>query len=214
MISVIIKNNGEQKVIQLTYENLFKELKDVSNSELLVADDWLDPLPQIDNAYVCFVEADCLVNSGYFSSMIGLFKKNKYFRKLAMLSSGVGVNNWSNKFYGYRLGNNYTDGVIPITDKKSTAVYPLQIGYVPGSIIRKTMLIAALNDLNINNTKSIDLVQLSAKLSLQFWKQGDGNRVHINPNTTYVTTESYVNDIGMFGIDAGNVLSLFKKEVI
>lgn len=197
MITVAIKDNGEPNVIKLTYENLHKELKDIPGADLIVVDNWFDALPRAKkNLYVCFVEADCLVNSGYFSSQLGLFKKNPYFRKLAMLSSATGVNNWSNKFYGYSLGNNYSAGVIPNKDKKSSVVYPVQIGYVPGALIRVSMLHKALMDIKATSSMEKDLVYYSTVLSLAFWSQGDGNRVHINPNTTYVSTEDYINGIG------------------
>lgn len=214
MLTCIIKNSGEEKVIELTYENLWKELKDIPDAKLMVSDHWFSDLDQVKTTYVCFVEPDCLVNSGYFSSQLGLFKKNPYFRKLAMLSTATGVNNWGNRFYGYSIGNNYADGVIPNREKKSSGVYPVQIGYVPGSVIRMTMLKQALQAENASPSWDQDLVFLSTKLSLAFWRQGDGNRVHINPNTTYVTTEDYVNDIGKFDHDGDGLVDMFRKEAI
>mgnify|MGYP003450299095 FL=1 len=104
MLSVVILDDGEPNVIKLTYENLHKETKQIQDSELIVAKDWFDALSVIKNKYVCLVEPDCLVSSGYFSSQMGLFKKNPYMRKLAMLSSATGVNNWANRVYGYKLG--------------------------------------------------------------------------------------------------------------
>lgn len=213
MLTVIIQDSGEENVIKLTYQNLWRELKNITGAELLVGN-WIDELDNVKNNYVCFVEADCLVSSGYFSSQIGLFKKNPLFRKLGILSSSTGVNNWANRFYGYKLGNNYSEGVIPELTKKSTAVYPVQIGFIPGSIIRMTMLKQALQTLGIGNNQ-IDLIKFSTELSLAFWQQGDGNRVHLNPNTTYVTTEDYVNDIGSFiPTNNPNLTSMFKKESI
>ena len=216
MLTVVIKDDGEENVVKLTYESLWKELKDIPGAELLTINHWLDYnlTSNSDNKYVCFVEADCLVNSGYFSSQLGLFKKNPKFRKLAMLSSGIGVNNWANKFYGYTLGNHYSDGVIPVKDNKSKSLYPVQIGYVPGAIIRRSMLITAFKDLKPNNSWENDLVYLSTQLSLAFWRQGDGNPVYINPNTTYVTTEDYVNDIGKFDCEAGDLVDMFRRESI
>lgn len=212
MLSVIIKSNGEDNVVKLTYENIWRELKDISDSELIVSDHW-NP-DEVSNRYVCFLEADCLVNSGYFTSQMGLFKKNPMYRKLAMLSSAVAVNDWHNRFYGYELGNHYTDGVLPIKDKKSTKVYPVQIGYVPGAIMRVGMLKKVFKDLKLDNSIEEDLVYYSTQISLAFWRQGDGNPVHINPNTTYVTTEDYVNDIGKFDTSAADLVGMFSKESI
>lgn len=215
MITIAIRDNGEPNVIKLTYENLHKELKDIPGADLIVVDNWFDAIPRAKkNLYVCFVEADCLVSSGYFASQLGLFKKNPYFRKLAMLSSATGVNDWGNRFYGYSLGNNYTDGIIPNKDKKSNVVYPIQIGYVPGALIRIGMLTKVLNDLKLNNGIERDLVYLSTVLSLGFWGQGDGNRVHINPNTTYVSTEDYINELGKPVEQAKELKDKFLRESI
>lgn len=213
MITVIIKDNGEPNVIKLTYENIWRELKDIPDAELVVAEHWMDAINP-KNIYTCFLESDCLVSSGYFSSQLGLFKKNPMFRKLSMLSSSAAVNYWHNRFFGYTTGNDYTEAVIPVREKKSRSVYPVRVGYVPGAIMRTSMLIEALKETEANPTWEDDLVFFSTKLSLAFWQQGDGNPVHINPNTTYVSTEEYVNDIGKFEHDGEGLLAMFKKESI
>lgn len=223
MLTVVIKDDGEQNVIALTYQNLWKELKDIPDAELVVSKNWLDELPKIKNKYVCFVESDCLVNSGYFSSMIGLFKKSRMLRKLAMMSPSTGVNNWANKFYGYSVKKEWTGAppvevkqpfVQPNKEMKSRGVYPVQIGYVPGSIIRVASLKDLLLSTKFGGGYEKDLVYFSAQISLGFWRQGDGNRVHLNPNSTYVTTEDYVNDLGKFDPEAGDVMEMFRREGI
>jgi len=214
MLSVIILEGDEPNVIKLTYENLFKEIKQIPDGELIVAKSWFDAIPVIKNKYVCLVESDCLISSGYFSSQMGLFKKNPYMRKLAMLSSAVGVNNWANRVYGYKLGENYVEGIIPVIEKTSSAVHPVQIGFVPGSVIRVEMLKRALETVKVPAHVQDNLVRLSTDISLAFWNQGDGNRVHINPNTTYVTTEDYVNEIYKTEVKPGKLVEMFRKEVI
>ncbi len=225
MLSVVIKDNGEPNVIKLTYENLWRELKNIPDSELLVNSYWLDALSGVETDYVCLVEADCLVSSGYFSSQIGLFKKSPEFKRMAVMSSSTAINDWANRIYGYCIGNNYTDGVLPIKEKKSTSPYPVQIAYIPGSIIRLPMLKKLLDFLEPNSSWENDLVYFSTQLSLGFWRLGAGGgskhvsgqsgaRVHINPNATYVTTEDYVNDIGKFDPQAGDLVGIFHKESI
>lgn len=223
MLTVIIKNDGEPNVVGLTYQNLWKELKDIPEAELIVAEDWFGTLPRVKTPYVCFVEADCLVNSGYFTSMVGLYKKSRMLRKLAMLSSSTGVNNWANKFYGYSIKKEWTGAppvevkqpfVQPNKEMKSRGVYPVQIGYVPGALIHVKMLRVLLDDGDFRGQYDHDLVELSTRLSLGFWRQGDGNRVHINPNGTYVTTESYVNDLGKFDPKATDLMEMFERETI
>ena len=91
MLTVVIRDGGEPRVTQLTYENLWKELKDIPNAELVVLKDWFSAVATTKNKYVSLVEPDCLVSSGYFASQLGLLKKDPYFRKLAMLSSVTGL---------------------------------------------------------------------------------------------------------------------------
>jgi len=225
MLNVIIKDNGEPNVIKLTYENLFRELKDV-DSKLLVAKCWLDAVMGLEAGhenFVCMVEADCLVNSGYFSSQMGLFKKSPYFRKLAVMSSATAINDWTNKIYGYSLGDNYMEGVVPNREQRSKVPHAVQIAYIPGSVIRLANLQSLFDNLKPNNSWENDLVYFSTQISLGFWRQGrgqgwsagsSGNRVHLNPNATYVTTEDYVNDLGKFDSEAGDLVGMFKREVI
>ena len=225
MLTVIIKDNHEPNVIKLTYENLFRELKNI-DSELLVADNWIDAVMKLETGhenFVCMVEADCLVNSGYFSSQMGLFKKSPYFRKLAVMSSATAINDWADKIYGYSLGSNYSDGVIPNREKRSTVPHAVQIAYIPGSVIRLRNLQFLIDDLKPNNSWESDLVYFSTQISLGFWRRGrgqgwsagsSGNRVHLNPNATYVTTEDYVNGLGKFDPEAKDLIGMFKREVI
>ena len=222
MLSVIIKNNGEDNVVKLTYENLWKELKDIPDTELYVAEDWFDYLSKVKSRYICFVEADCLVSSGYFASQLGLIKKNPMMRKIAVMGSSTAVNDWANKFYGYQLGNNFADGIIPSKEKKSNQVYAAQIAYIPGSLVHTDMLKKLLYKSEFTNNWQNDLVYFSTQLSLGFWRGGigssshsySGNRVHLNPNATYVTTEDYVNDIGKFDAEAGDLINMFHREGI
>lgn len=211
MLTVVIRDGGEPRVTQLTYENLWKELKDIPNAELVVLKDWFSAVATTKNKYVSLVEPDCLVSSGYFASQLGLLKKDPYFRKLAMLSSVTGVNNWANRFYGYKIDTGHDNKITPILYKRSGSVDAVQIAYFPGSIIRVSMLKKVLPELNKDLS---DLVRLSTDISLAFWRQGDGNRIHLNPNAVYVTTENYVNDLGNFNIKADDLLEKFERESI
>lgn len=213
MISVVILDNGEANVTQLTFENLYKELKDIYGSELLIKKDWFD-LDSLKNRYVCFVEADCLVEPGYFESMLEKFKEKGYSRNMAIMSSVTSINYWNNRIYGYRV-DEY--GIVPNREPKSRVPFCVEVAYIPGAIIRLSMLKTILKDFN---HQSKDLVYLSSELSMALWKrsalnQGKGYRIYLNPRTSYLTTEGYVNDLGRFDINAtDNVMSLFAKESI
>jgi len=219
MITVVIKNNGEENVIKLTYSNLWREIKDIPGAELIVENDWMDAVFKVKNDYICFVEADCLVTSGYFISQLGLMKKNKHFRKMAVMSSSTAVSRWDNKIYGYNVGNKHMDGVMPNKSKVSSQPYPVEIAYIPGSIIRMSMLGRLITDMELAKGWQDDLVYFSTMLSIGFWSQGVGNgignMVYINPNASYCTTEDYVNDIAK--IDAGvseQTFSMFRSQSI
>lgn len=215
MLSVIIQNKGEDNVVQLTYENLWHELKDIPGAELIISEDWFDYIPKIKNNFVCFVEADCLVSEGYFDKQIKEIQNNPG-RKISMLTAKTAVKYWDNYFYGYSVGTS----IMPIAEQKSSSAYPVEIGYMPGAIIRVSMLKDTLDE---DAEPSNDLVYLSSELSLTFWRQGadgqskkvqNGNPVYINPNVTYVTTEGYVNDIGKFSFDIADLKDKFAKESI
>ncbi len=234
MLTVLIKDNGEKNVVQFTYENLWRELKDSPDSELLVVDDWFDALDIVKNKFVCFVETDCLVSSGYFASQLGLFKKDDFSKKLAVLSSATAISQWHNKIYGYELRNSdYVKGFVPSRRMKSNKPYAVEVGYIPGSIMRVSMLRRLLDEQTMDEALKEDLVYLSVFLSLGFWSQSLGknnggrgtkpvvdrseslgNRVHINPNATYVTTEESVNNIGQFDLETSELMNMFAKESI
>lgn len=217
MISVVILDGGEPQVTQLTFENLYKELKDIYGSELLIKDKWFE-LDDIKNRYVCFVEPDCLVSEGYFRRQLEGLNSKGYARQIGIMSSVTSVCYWDNKIYGYKTDIDLR-GVMPNRKQKSTAPFNVQVAYIPGSIIRLSMLKTCLQDIEIKNLEN-DLVFLSYELSMAFWKrssnsQGKGYRVYLNPKNSYLTTEDYVNDIGKFDSSIeSDVLNLFVKESI
>lgn len=214
MLSVIILDGGEPNVTQLTFENLYKELKDINGSELLIKKDWFD-LKGIKNRYVCFVEPDCLVSEGYFKKMLEGLNTKGYARQIGMMSSATSIKYWDNKIYGYQTGFDIR-GVNPSRRQKSISPFTVQIVYLPGTIIRLSMLETCLKDFR----KPANLVNLSAQISLAFWNRsasvrGQGYRLYLNPKTTYLTTEDYVNDIGKFDVRLDSkTLALFQKELI
>lgn len=206
MLSVVILDTGEPKVIQLTYENLYNELRYLPGSEIIVTPDWFSVLPKIKNPFVCFVEADCLVEKGYFNALLDVFEKHKMYRTLAMVSSATGVCKWDNKIYGYALGNEWVESVLPVRSKVSKNPYEVPIAYFPGSIVRTKTLKKILDWHPIDASWQNDLVYMSTEISTALWggkvgkgsPHNQGNSIYINPNTTYVTTEDYVGMIAKF----------------
>lgn len=221
MITVIIKDDGEPNVIKLTYENLYRELKDIPEAKLIVAKNWLEALPTVKTQYACFVEADCLVSSGYFASQLGLIQKNSHLRKLAVFGSSIGVNTFANRFFGFETSGIWSeevDGiatknkyVVPVRVKKSSVPYPIQIAYIPGAILRTSMVVPQLAGMVFDEPIK-DLVRFSSEISLAFW--GGEGRVNINPNATYITTEKYVNDLSVTDRASDDLISMFRRESI
>lgn len=208
MLSVILPRWAEPTVIHLTQENLQRELEAVNGAELLVTDSWSEGIAKTRNDYICLVEPDCLVSSGYFASMMGLFTKS-HFRKLSIMSATTSVLDWENRFYGYQVGNNYSDGVWPVLKSKSTSPYPVQIAYVPGSILRMSMLNKIMPNVDF---QAKNLTKLSTDVSLECWR--NNGHVLINPNSSYCTTEDHVSQQGKFDPKAGDLVTRFAKEVI
>lgn len=204
MLSVIIPRTDIPKVVQLTEENMMRELKSIIGAELMLEDSWLAGLSKVRNDYVCLVEPDCLVSSGYFESMLGLFKKNPYFRKLAMMSASTGIVHWGDRIFGYcpdKVESEPTkedkittirSTMRPQRQPHSKSPYPVQMGFVPGAIVRT----AALRDVVKNLKFDGNLQKFSSDMSFKLWDTG--RMVYINPNATYVTTEKYVGEDSLF----------------
>lgn len=213
MVTVVILDNHEPNVVQLTFENLYKELKDIYGSELLIRDKWFD-LENVKNRYICFVEPDCLVSEGYFKTQMEDFQKKGFSRLTGIMSATTAINYWDNKIYGYRTDTQIR-GILPNRKQKSSLSFSVQVAYVPGAIIRVNMLKKILKDAHFAKHFGVedDLVYLSSKLSLAFWDRG--HRVYVNPNATYLTTEQYVNDVGHFDTPmASDTMNLFSRESI
>lgn len=221
MLSVILPRTDEPTVLQLTQENLQKELGSVPGAELLLADNWEDGIMRARNDFICLVEPDCLVSSGYFASNLGLFTKSDHFRKLAMVTSAVGLDNWANRIFGYKLESiEYGDPKVmstsemeirPVKTKTQNSLFAIEIGFLPGAVIRKSVARYLLNEFKQLRTKN--LVQLSTETSFRLWETG--RRVHVNPNTTYVSTVPYLAEPPRFKwkLEPGTY-SMFEKESI
>lgn len=210
MLSVILPRTAEATVLKLTEDNIRKETVPFG-SELIVADSWGQGLNKCNTEFICFVEPDCLISSGYFQSMLGLFQKNRFYRQLGVMGSATGVNDWGNTIYGFQLGDNYADSVTPVEYKQSTAPYPAPIVFIPGAVLRVSTLKRILkSNPRLFETYRDNLVYLSTMLCLEIWRHN--GRVALNPSSTYVTTEAYVGERGQFDPKAGDLINLFAQE--
>lgn len=205
-MTVIIKRNAEPTVIQLTQENVMRELQSMRNSEMLLEDSWTQGLKKVRTPYVCLMEADCTLSGSYLSSNFGLMTKDDRnptkgtggYLKRAMLASCLGYRSFANRIYNYQLTLVTDKGQLvsisdwqlrPNRDKRSTKPYHVQVGFVPGAIIRMTAIRDIIDSFNWDEP---NLVKLSTGLSFYFWDTN--RRIQINPNTTYVSNEDYLED--------------------
>lgn len=218
MLTAILARTAEPTVIKLTEDLIKRELSPISGAELATVKNWSEGVANCKTEFLCLLEADCLVSSGYFESMLGLFKKNPMYRQLGMLSSATGVVNWANRIYGYRLATNHSAGVVPVHLKASNQPYRTGIAYAPGAIIRTASLKRILKDTRKNHVigssimrQSEDLVYFSTLMSLALWRIE--NHISINPNATYCTTEKYVGEPGIFDTDADDVIKVMERDL-
>lgn len=206
MISVIIKRSDEPKVIQMTQADLVKQLSSLAGAEIILEDTWSEGLKRVRTPYVSLVEPDCVFSSSYYSSNVGLMKKahektdpHKWgggggYQKLAMIASCLGVRDFGNRIYNFELGQvqdinvNKVTGkawhIVPTRTKLNMKLYHVQVGFVPGAVIRMSAIKDIIED---ELWDGDDLVKLSTAVSFYLWDTG--RRIQLNPNTTYVSTD-------------------------
>lgn len=207
MVTVIIPSTDEPKVVQYTKELIGRE-GFPAGSKVLVESSWEAGFKKVKTDFVCFLEPDCLVSSGYFMSLTGLLAGRSKMNKVAMMTSGTCVKYWPIKHYGYSFDGRAAE---PVMKASSTEPYNVRVGYVPGAIIRMSTLESVKGNLSFNTE---DIVKLSVKLSLAFWKNGGGCQVMVNPNTSYVTNDDIAGVTNYIDEPLGKLTKLFKQRSI
>lgn len=236
MITVVIRRTDEPKVIQMTQSDLVKQLGDIQGAEIILEDTWGEGLKRVRTPYVSLIEPDCVFSSSYYSSNYGLIKKAHEktgngrmgaggYQSLAMISSCLGVRDFANRIYNFELDKvrikdtfKTSEGdltmkewhIMPNRNKLSSVLYHVQVGFVPGAIIRMSALKDIIED---ELWAGEDLVKLSTALSFYLWDTG--RRIQLNPNTTYVSTDNNLEQPPLFEVKVPNkVGNIFYKEEI
>lgn len=234
MISVVIKRTDEPKVIQMTQADLVRQLGAINGAEIILEDSWIEGLKRVRTPYVSLVEPDCVFSSSYYSSNVGLIKKAHEKvangrasqlggggnQKLAMITSCLGVRDFGNRIYNYELDkkkdinvNGITGKswhIVPTRTKLNMKLYHVQVGFVPGAIIRMSAIKDIIED---ELWEGDDLVKLSTALSFYFWDTG--RRVKLNPNTTYVSSDKNLEKPPLFETKVPDkVANIFHQEGI
>lgn len=144
--------------------------------EIIHAKSWEEGLARAHGEYISFIDSDADFSQDYFRENMALFTNKKFFRKLAMVASAVDVKT-NHKVYGYLLSlSGSFPTVSPSRIKSSNEPYVIQIGYVPGAIIRRSVL--------KHGIRLKDPLTDSIRFSLDMWL--DGSMLYLNPNTSYI----------------------------
>lgn len=239
MITVIIKRTDEPKVIQMTQSDLVKQLGAINGAEIILSDSWAEGLQKVRTPYVSLVEPDCVFSANYYASNFGLIQKAHAkvqggekqpmggggYQKLAMIASCLGIRDYGNRIYSYELGKIPLEGkfstpqgdlsmkewhIVPARKKLNMKLYHVQVGFVPGAIIR----VSAIKDIIDDDLwDGNDLVKLSTALSFYLWDTG--RRIEVNPNTTYVSSDSNLEKPPLFAVKVPDkVANIFHQEGI
>ncbi len=202
-LTVVIPKSQEG---DLTYEWAKRELAEIDH-EIIMPLRWSAGLGRAKGEYICFLEKDCVLAPRYFASLMDQFVDKPSFRKLAMVSPALGINSYNRLLYGYRVrGRDVYPSLVP----SSTSPYQIQIGYVPGSIIRRSAIGAL-------SPRAQDAVTDSVNMSLYLWS--NGQRVIIVPTTLYISTDVNLDSPYWFRRshnihDMAKVIQQFKREEI
>lgn len=173
MLSVIIPPGRRTKLTEIICN---KQLRGM-DFELILADTWKEGLRQSKGEFVSLMDADCDMSDNFFKKNLKIFTSQPSFRKLAMVSSSVSNPSRDFRIYGYILSLDGSEpSLLPSNIRSSSSPYGIQVGYLPGSIIRRN----AIRDIEILNG---DPILDSIKMSLDLWIHG--SRCYINPDTTY-----------------------------
>lgn len=226
MLTIVIKRNDEPTVIHLTQHTIMKELTMIADAEMILADSWTEGLKKVRTPYVCLVEADCTLSSSYLTSNYGLMKKKSYgpgtlgggANRTAMLASCLGIKKFDNRIYNYRVELTKSSDwskmksyqVRPYREKNNMKCYPVQIGFLPGAILRYSSIKQSIDKIKWDQP---NLVKLSADLS--FWLWDTNRRVELNPNTTYVSNQEYLEDPPQYHVVVPDkVKNIFHQEAL
>lgn len=164
IVSVITPDESLKKIIEADLIGI--------ESEVIIAD-WHKGFPKASGQFIYFLEKDSDYRGGLFiRGLLNMVIKSS-FRKLAMVSPAVEELARDRTVWGYKCD----DGVSVVTRQPGDSIYPVQVGYIPGSIIRTSALEA--NPFDLNGP----MLQNSVEFSVKLWSKG--LRVHLDPRMIY-----------------------------
>lgn len=199
-LSVIIPRSQEG---ELTKEWAEKQLVGIDH-EIIMPTRWSMGLRRAKGEFICFLESDCVLGPGYFTSLLAQFEDKPSFRKLAMVCPVLGINSYDNRVYGYRMA---PKDVYPAFIPSSSSPYFIQIGYVPGAILRRSSILESPPHVR-------DPLLDSTIISLGLWTSGQ--RIMMVPGTLYISTQEDLDVPFWYDRDerALGISQIFKRETI
>ena len=171
MIDIVVNHNTPA----LANTMLRLALNGIKEFHIIKAKNLKDGLSKTKSEFVIYL-GDGIISTNCLTESLDLFhKSSSQFRKLAMVASAVASPKLVRKTFGYLLDEK---GVKPVYKRHSSMPYSIQIGYLPGAILRTSAL-----DAIIPQLKGDDLED-SYRVSVDFWLTG--RMCYINPKATYV----------------------------
>jgi len=203
MLTIIISGREEDKVVDYTEWLVYKQVEKIDSVDIIRAKSLKEGLEKTKSEYVCYVEPDCLFSPRYFLIGIASFLTNPRFRKLAISGAAVAERYWDKKVYGYVKHENevFCRGDTPVA-----VPHLVQIAYIPGAVIRRSVV-------NLTDFDEDFPVESSVEVCIDVWDSG--NRVMINPNITYVSNRNdIIRDFKHIKEVPGKVQKIFRREYI
>lgn len=210
MLSIILADRDDLAVVDYTEEMLEDQISRM-DAEIIRATSWRTGLEMSEGDFLCYVEPDCLLSEDFFMVSLNTMASSAQYRKLAMVSPVLCARRWEREIYGYKEELGQIVPVIPETDRKKylpsfkQKLSAIQIGYLPGSIIRRS----AAERLYFNSDVPL---KSSVENSLALWEEG--NRILLNPYSKYVSNEQGLDESIPYGRVSAKVSQMFERELI
>ncbi len=176
--------------------------------EILACDNWNAGLKGAKGEYISFLEPEATLSYNYFHDLLDVFLEQPSFRKLAFVAPAVTKTSWfgNKSIYGYKIA---TSGVWPSFIKSSISPYSIQVGYLPGAVIRKSVMKSL-------EFFEVDPVMGSVGASLGFWQNGlrcllDPRAIYTSPEKKLDTPITIENEVPK---DIEKLIRMFKREVV
>jgi hypothetical protein len=155
-----------------------------------------------ESEFISFVPPGRTISDGYFNELLSVFADRPLFRKLSMVSPSIDIAGES-PVYGWLVS---PTSIMPSRIRSSTEPYAVQIGYLPGAIIKKT----ALERLQPKFTMA-DLDN-SINLSLELWDSG--LRCFIHPKVSFEGEHRHGIPIKYQPVVDEKVRKIWKREMV